>query len=311
MTLMSQIGQGFLRIGRKFSEFGRSINEPHCPGRITVNGKVITDLVPLGGYRQPGITKAGRVSFSGLFEGKRVKVYSAYSAGHAALRVSLESTDLGQQFFPRIIASDKTHVVEEWIDGLPLNKLDSSSFERAGDEIKGFLSECQNSKELIQVAAHHGGSFCYFQDYLIKRLEPWRVLDFVREFILSWQDAYEKVKDDIEPRLSHPDLSEVNILMEKQTGRIIVIDNELLGVGRGWVLDRRNSFLKDFSENTKAYSNREIEKGFLNQSWRLRLTGSALDAGDFKRAYTIATNSDFPELGDETCKGAWSRSTQP
>jgi len=302
MTLMSQISQGLLRISRKVSELGQSINEPHCPGRITVNGEVIADLVPLGGYRQPGITKAGRVSFSGLSEGKRVKVYSAYSAGQAELRLSLESTDLGQQFFPRIIASDKTHVVEEWIDGLPLNKLDNSSFERVADEIKRFLSECQNSKELIQLAAYHGGAFCYFQDYLIKRLEPWRVLDFVREFILSWQDAYEKVKDNIEVRLSHPDLSEANILMEKQTGRIIVVDNELLGVGHGWVLDRRNSFLnldrrnsflKDFSENTKAYSNREIEKGFLNQSWRLRLIGSALDASDFKRAYTIAVNPDF------------------
>ena len=48
------------------------------------------------------------------------------------------------------------------------------------EEIRRFLSECQNSKELIQVAAHHRGAFCYFQDYLIKRLEPWRVLDFVQ-----------------------------------------------------------------------------------------------------------------------------------
>ena len=293
MTLMSQIGQGFLRIGRKLSKLGQSMNEPHCPGKITVNGKVITDLVPLGGYRQPGITKAGRVSFSGLFEGKRVKVYSAYSAGHAKLRVSLESTDLGQRFFPRLIVSDKTHVVEEWIDGLPLKKLDGSLFERAAVEIKRFLSECQNSKELIQMAADHEGAFCYFQDYLIKRLEPWRVLDFVQEFILSWQDAYERVKDSIGVRLSHPDLSEANILLGKKSGRFVVIDNELLGVGRGWVLDRRNSFLKDFSGNAEAHPNRGIEKGFLNESWRLRLIGSALDASDFKRAYTIAVNGVF------------------
>lgn len=293
MSLMSLIGQSFLRTGRKLSKLGQSMNEPRCPGKITVNGKVITDLVPLGRSRQLGITKAGRVSFSGLFEGRRIKVYSTYSADHAKLRVSLESTDLGQQFFPRLIVSDQTHMVEEWIDGLPLKKLDSSLFDRAAEEIRRFLSECQNSKELIHVAAHHGGAFCYFQDYLIKRLEPWRVLDFIQEFILSWQDAYERVKDNIEVRLSHPDLSEVNILLDKKTGRFVVIDNELLGVGRGWILDRRNSFLKDFSVNAEAYPNRGIEKGFLNESWRLRLIGSALDAGDFERAYTIAVNPDF------------------
>jgi len=293
MSLMSQISQGFLRTGRKLSNLGQSMNEPHCPGKITVNGKVITDLVPLGGYRQLGITKAGRVSFSGLFEGKRIKVYSVYSADQAKLRASIESTDLGRQFFPRLVVSDKNHMVEEWIDGLPLKKLDRSGFERATEEIERFLSECRNSKELIQVAAHHGGAFCYFQDYLIKRLEPWHVLDFVQEFILSWQDAYERVKDNIEVRLSHPDLSEANILRENKTGRFVVIDNELLGVGRGWILDRRNSFLKDFPGNAETHLNSGIGKGFINESWRLRLIGSALDANDFERAYTIAVNSGF------------------
>jgi hypothetical protein len=293
MSLMSQISQGFLRTGRKLSKLGQSMNEPHCPGKITVNGKVITDLVPLGGYRQLGITKAGRVSFSGLFEGKRVKVYSTYSADHAKLRVSIESTDLGRQFFPRLIVSDKNHMVEEWIDGLPLEKLDRSGFERAIEEIERFLSECRDGNELIQVATRHIGAFCYFQDYLIKRLEPWCVLDFVRQFILSWREAYEKMKDNIEVRLSHPDLSMANILQENKTGRFVVIDNELLGVGRGWILDRRNSFLKDFSGNAETHLNGGIEKGFLNQSWRLRLIGSALDATDFERAYTIAVNPDF------------------
>ena len=292
MTLMSQIGQGFLRIGRKLNKLGQSMNELHCPGKITINGKVITDLVPLGGYRQLGITKAGRVSFFGLCEGKKVKVYNAYSAKQAKLRVRLESTDLGQRFFPRLVVSDNTYMVEEWIDGLPLKKLDCSLFERAAEEIKRFLSECQNSKELIQVAAHHAGAFCYFQDYLIKRLEPWRVLDYVQEFILSWQDSYERGKDNIEIRFSHPDLSEANILLAN-TGRLVVIDNELLGVGRGWILDRRNSFLKDFSGNAEAHSNRGGEKGFLDESWRLRLIGSAFDASDFKRAYTIAVDPDF------------------
>lgn len=293
MSLMPRIGQGFIRIGRKLGKLGQSMDEPHCAGKIIVNGKAITDLIPLGGYRQLGITKAGRASFSGLLEGKKVKVYSAYSMDHANLRAGLESTDLGRRFFPRLIMSDKTYMVEEWINGPPLKKIGSSLFELAAEEITGFLSECRNSKELIQLAANHQGAFCYFQDYLIKRLEPWCVLDFVQQFILSWQDMYEKVKDKIEIRLSHPDLSDSNILLEKESGRFVVIDNELLGVGHGWILDRRNSFLRDFSADTEVQPNKGIEKEFLNESWRLRLIGSALDASDFERAYAIAINPGF------------------
>ena len=138
MSSTSQIGQGFFRIGRKLSSLGRRMNGPRCPGTITVNGQIITDLIPLGGYCRPGITKAGRASFSGMLEGKKVKVYSAYSANHAKLRVSLEPTELGRQFFPRLIVSDKTHIVEEWIDGLPFKKIDSSLFARASGEIERF-----------------------------------------------------------------------------------------------------------------------------------------------------------------------------
>lgn len=292
MSSTSQIGQGFYHIGRKLSELGQSMNGPHCPGKITVDGRVIADLVPLGGYRRPGITKAGRVSFSGMFEGKRVKVYGTYSADHAKLRLSLEPTDLGRQFFPRLIASDETHIVEEWIDGVPLKKVEGSLFERAAGEIERLLYECRNSRELIRLAANHAGAFCYFQDYLVRRLEQWCVLDFVRQFVLSWQEAYDRVKDRIEVRLSHPDLSAANILLEKKSGRFVVIDNELLGAGRGWILDRRNSFLKDSAGGRENHADSGLDKGFVNESWRLRLLGSALDAADFERAHTIATEPD-------------------
>jgi hypothetical protein len=292
MNLMSQISKGLLRAGRKFSYWGQKTRERHCPGKITVNGKEITDLVPLGGYRQLGITKAGRVSFSGLSEGLKVKVYSSYSTDHSKLRERLESTNLGQRFFPRLVMSDKNHMVEEWIEGLPVEKLDGALLERASGEIKSFLSECQNSKELVQIAEQNLGAFCYFQDYLIKRIEPWCVLDFVRKFKISWQEKYETVKNKIKVRLSHPDLSARNIMLESKSGRFVVIDNELVGIGHGWILDRRNSLLKNFTEEAENFTYAGIEKGFVHESWKLRLIGSALDASNFDRAYMLAVNPD-------------------
>ena len=41
MSSMSWIGQGFLRIGRKLSKLGQSMNELRCPGKITVKRLLI------------------------------------------------------------------------------------------------------------------------------------------------------------------------------------------------------------------------------------------------------------------------------
>ena len=49
-------------------------------GFLVIGGAVVSDLVPLGGYHQPGLTKAGRLSFSGYCDGRKVKVYSAHSS---------------------------------------------------------------------------------------------------------------------------------------------------------------------------------------------------------------------------------------
>jgi hypothetical protein len=94
-----------------------------------------------------------------------------------------------------VAQTDKAELFQE---GLEIHTTLDMRLQRAAEEIRRFLSECQESEELIRMAAHHEGAFCYFQDYLIKRLEPWRVLDFVQNFILSWQNAYERVKDNIE-----------------------------------------------------------------------------------------------------------------
>ncbi len=264
-----------------------------CPGTITVSGKVVADLVPLGGYHQPGITKVGRQSFSGVCEGRKVKVYSVHSAAQAALRVAFQGTQFGRRYFPEIVTYDQKYIVEEWIEGIPFKKLDKPLQKQGLMEIKRFLSQCGESEELIQLAAAHTGAFCYFRDYLVKRLEPWKLLDSVREFLGVWQDAYEKATNFIPSRLSHPDLSANNILLENKTGRVVVVDNELLGVGPGWILDGRNSVLNEFTPVALGYETSQETTDFLELSWHLRWLGTALDAGDFSLGYSVAVYRDF------------------
>ena len=88
----------------------------------------------------------------------------------------------------------------------------------------------------------------------------------------------------VQSRVSHPDLSLSNIIL-CDDNRIFIIDNELIGAGKGWLLDERNSFFRDkvcFPTFEKPIKN------FLELSWKLRLVGSAIDQGDFYRAERMA-----------------------
>src|SRR5690606_14050876 len=58
---------------------------------LVVDSEPIAHVTPLGNWLTPCVTKAGRISFSGVFRGRKVKVYSAYSAEQVKLRVFLDS----------------------------------------------------------------------------------------------------------------------------------------------------------------------------------------------------------------------------
>ena len=293
MHLRKNIAHNLIRISCKLKAAGKHMAAPGCPGTISVAGKIVTDLTPQGAYRQPGITKVGRLSFSGVCEERKVKLYSVHSPKQAKLRIAIENTELGVHYFPKVIAHDRKYIVEEWISGLTFNQLKRAHREMAQDEIKHFFLQCAESQELLQLAAKYRDSFCYFRDYLLKRLQPWHALDYVREFLDFWHDSFHAVKAHIPLRLSHPDISLANILMEKKTNRLVVIDNELLGVGRGWILDTKNSLLNEFAPIALDNPTSQAIMGFLKLSWQLRQLGSLLDAGNFENAYSTAVLRSF------------------
>ena len=98
---------------------------------------------------------------------------------------------------------------------------------------------------------------------------------------------YDLFKPVMETRLSHPDLSKSNLLRENSSGRIFVIDNELLGVGHGWILDKKNSLLA--TDPTPEPGMEGLPADFIQACWKLRKIGSALDAGNLVLAAKLAS----------------------
>lgn len=267
------LGRASGSIGQRLLAFARQCSDDGLPGSICVSNKIITDIRPLGGVNKPGVTKVGRLSLAGTCEGRRVKVYSGHSARQNELRRNIQSIELGGCEFPDLIAVDNDFVVEAWIDGVQVSELRNAEALQAKLAVEVFFNTARTSSDMSSLVAMHGEAFCYFSDYLLPRLNVWRRWNLIEEFLAVWHARYEQLRDKLPVHFTHPDLSAANIILERSTGRYVIIDNELIGVGHGWLLDGRNSFLSsDLSVN--------VPDDFVELSWRLRQIGSALDAGN-------------------------------
>lgn len=252
---------------------------------IIVGGLVVNSLVPLGGFHRPGITKVGRLSFSGYCQGRKVKVYSVSSTEQALLRSSLQTADLCGFTFPEIVAIDDCVIVESWVEGVACDKLRGKSKAIAKDILSNFfvMAHCEN---LLQpIVSRHASSFCYFEDYLQERLKIWLPLKPIGDFYSRWRLLWGGFRNIVPSRLCHPDLSARNLIFDHRNCRLVSVDNELLGVGPGWILDIRNSWL----------GADRIDHGFSrypelsDAAWRLRTLGSLLDAGKVGSAVRLAS----------------------
>lgn len=259
------------------------------PSCLCVGDTLIYDLRALGsGIYKPAVTKAGRLSLKGkMAQNKTVKIYSAYGANQVSLRTELNALGIELPIcFPAVLKSDNFLIVEEWVNGTPLSDLPRAKAMSYAPQVEAFLNLCQSSTLLTDLAEKHKSAFCYLTDYLILRLEIWRQWQPVKKLVDEWTQEKNNSAFSMPMYLSHPDLTLSNLIVENSTGKLHVVDNELLGVGYGWVIDGRNSFCKEkFSHESLAPSARR----FAALSWKLRLVSSALESGDFERAERLAS----------------------
>ncbi|WP_395502167.1 hypothetical protein [Ectopseudomonas mendocina] len=274
----------YTRAGRRLLSLGQRHQLSDFPGAIRVAGFEVTGLKPLGGFFQPGVTKAGRLSFTGYCDGQKVKVYSVHSPAQSLLRQDLQQLNFSSCAFPELVAIDENLVVEAWVEGKAVSLLKGAAYHDAQLNIERFLIENLERNDLQSIAIRHSKAFCYLQDYLLSRLGVWRHWSLIANFVERWQACYSEISTLLPCRLSHPDLSAANLVREHSTGRILIIDNELIGVGRGWILDGRNSLLRT-DIDSKALS--LLPRDFLESTWRLRQLGSALDANDFSQVKVL------------------------
>tara|TARA_B100000242_G_C43054878_1_gene493438 strand:+ start:7412 stop:8260 length:849 start_codon:yes stop_codon:yes gene_type:complete len=266
-------------------------NNGSIPSKLRVGKKYIDNLKPLGGIFKPAITKAGRLSLSGFTEGgEKVKIYKSFNSSQIELRKVIGDTLKNENvLFPKVIASDDNFIVEQWINGQSFSNLNKNLVSKNTPKVINFLKKIHFEPEFLNLAKTHKNSFCYLCDYLLLRLKPWCQWSPVEDLLEEWNKLNLKTNYQIQPRLSHPDLSLSNLILGADN-KVYIVDNELIGVGKGWILDEKNSF---FRSQVNLPELDPICQKFYNISWKLRLVGSALDSGDFARAQRMSKFENF------------------
>ena len=257
------------------------------PSSVKVGSTNVFNLSPLGGIHKPGITKAGRVSLKGQLEsGEKVKIYSCYNSQQVKLRLHCGLHVFTDEVsFPPVIDYDSHMILEKWIDSSNNITKGKNYFSKNNTvSVMEFLTRLHQYSSNIDASDGYTHSFCYIKDYLLMRLSPWKNWKPVSRLLDAWFSEDEISNTKIKPRLSHPDLSKSNLVVANNS-KIYIIDNELLGFGKGWVVDHYNTHFRSLFP--LDFTNERSSK-FVELTWKLRLTGSALDSGDFHRAKRMA-----------------------
>lgn len=206
--------------------------------KITINKIIIEKLKPT---KKEFKNKNGKFSAQGNIKDLKVKVYEVFDQKQGALREFISNHRELSLYFPKLIDYDNNYIVEEWINGKTLKEANLEYTKKIALSI-----EVKKIINLMWSVKYNDLVFDYV-NYIHKRVNK------INNFDLK----------NLPIRINHNDLSLDNILVT--TNGLKIIDNEFLGCNNGWILNIKNSFLKeDFT-----YQN-FVSSDTLNSLWNVR-----------------------------------------
>ncbi len=245
----------------------------------TCNNLGITNLQPVRKGTN-GVSKFGSTVFCGQLDSNKVKVTSYQSSDQINILNYVRENNVYECAFPKIIAVEDNLIVEKWIIGRHIDEVDKISQLKYAKIIFKFMQQCKQTN----ITSFSTSSFDYLLS-LESRLAPYDHKE-VHQFLDKWKSQRDLIQ--IEPLLSHNDLSNRNIIIDNQD-KLYLIDHELFGVSRGWFLTWKNSYLSRLYNHAlpedRFYDS--IPPDFVDITWRLRKIGSHLRSGRIEKAIKL------------------------
>jgi thiamine kinase-like enzyme len=263
------------------------------------------DGISLSEVRQFRVSKPGNVIFVGKLGNQRVKICQVFSAAQARFIQRVCELPRLQEYFPRVLHRKGRYIITEWINGKPLTRV--SLF--AKPELLEQLVRMQATLHTHQLPSGEAG-FDYVQ-FLEKRLDQFRAILPLPDGLAQILDTVRTTAPSAILRLSHPDISLGNVVIQKGSGKLKSVDNELLTQSPCYLIDLFNTYYRLryprqlgteyvhlYREHIPELKLLEGWDSYLLALWGLRLIGALFQAGDFSLAYRVSSQIVAGELDD-------------
>jgi len=299
MYLSSQFG----RLKLEFS----AIREEKSDQSFELEGRIFSEPQLMRKKMGQTLGRVNLPSWVALMDGQPVRIYACQSEAQAGFIAQLsEDPELGH-YFPTTYIHQKVFLVVAWVEGRSITWKEIGSSDSLLDQLTKIQVALHRRSETGHVVAE-----CYYLRFLKDRLQRFRGV-FPLDDGLSLLSEYLQTPPDIEARVSHPDIQADNLILETDTHRLKLIDNELLTYSRHYLIDLFNSHLSFIDElgpdflgiYLQSYVRNGGDLGplleherYFQALWYLRLIGTALQDGNIASAFRYSQEiaAGFPKL---------------
>lgn len=217
------VGQGLESdLRRIFGQRGTGASDTRT---VVVGGLELRDVRPLHEGRPTALTQVGRLSLRATTrDGRDVKITELHGPAHVELVTTLSRTSL-EDVLPTVLTTSGSVIVTAWMP------LAAETSPVTPQELARLLTRIHTTPPPDLPAG-----FDYFDDFLVPRArQAARTLDADQQLDRALRVTKESAV--ARPlRVAHPDLTPKNVLRTAR-GELVIIDNELLGLGRTPLLD--------------------------------------------------------------------------
>lgn len=265
-----------------------------------VDGQQVKNLRLLQRKNSDTLGKVGMLSWVALMGDKKVKVYECRSVKHAQFIEKLSQDARVSRFLPKCYLRKNEFVVVEWVEGRVVTWKDISD----DTNLMRQMSNIHNSFHALSTE-YWPAEKCYLLDYFESRFNRFRNVLPVDEFVDRVFTILREKTPKIPERLSHPDITPVNVIVDSASKEMKVIDNDLFTQTSYYLIDFFTTYRSIGVDNPddllKRYLLLYLEKGgdlkplvdceeFFHALWSYRVAGTYMQEGRIQQALDMVND---------------------
>lgn len=271
-----------------------------------LNGHVFSEPSLLQRKTGKVLSKIGRVSWSAIMDGNPVKIYECCDEAQALFIESVSNHSSLRSYFPKCLMRIEKYLVAEWVQG------EQVTWRRIGQapELLAQIAKMQALMHMTVLEGNDNNGFNYVA-FLKNRLERYAGIVPLSRTVERIYDLVDGSGPPEIKRVSHPDVTANNLIIEESTGILYLVDNESMTQNKYYLIDLFNTYFSMGSSDMRSelleqyltvyaqhggdLSYLVLHQDFFHALWYLRLIGSLLQSGRIEAALKLAQQySDGP-----------------